>query len=69
MFSFSYVKKPNTSNWSFMEMYLHVQDSFNHLLTFNKNSYGKVEPVCRSDVTGILKHHSNSNDLHSGVQH
>ncbi|XP_052078813.1 uncharacterized protein LOC127716609 [Mytilus californianus] len=61
----SYVKKPDTSNWSFMEMYLHVQDTFNHLLTFNKNSYGKVEPLKEKLKTllSVSKQHRTRQDV------
>ncbi|VDI76345.1 Hypothetical predicted protein [Mytilus galloprovincialis] len=48
-----------------MEMYLHVQDTFNHLLTFNKNSYGKVEPLKEKLKTllSVSKQHRTRQDV------
>ncbi|KAK3100366.1 hypothetical protein FSP39_018822 [Pinctada imbricata] len=40
-----YVLKPDTSQWSFVEMYIHLRDDLNQILTFNVNSYGKCEPI------------------------
>nr|XP_022320941.1 uncharacterized protein LOC111123119 isoform X1 [Crassostrea virginica] len=40
-----YTLKPNTRDWSFMEMYIHVRDDMNQVLAFNPNTYGKFEPL------------------------
>ncbi|XP_048778121.2 uncharacterized protein LOC125667329 isoform X2 [Ostrea edulis] len=40
-----YTLKPNTKDWSFMEMYIHVRDDMNQVLAFNPNTYGKFEPL------------------------
>ncbi|XP_062591624.1 uncharacterized protein LOC134253131 isoform X2 [Saccostrea cucullata] len=40
-----YTLKPNTSEWSFMEMYIHLRDDMNQVLAFNPNTYGKFEPL------------------------
>ncbi|XP_061188105.1 cyclic nucleotide-binding domain-containing protein 2-like [Saccostrea echinata] len=40
-----YTLKPNTSDWSFMEMYIHLRDDMNQVLAFNPNTYGKFEPL------------------------
>lgn len=40
-----YIKKPEVNTWSFMEMYLNVQNDLNQVLTFNPMSFAKVEPT------------------------
>ncbi|XP_033742593.1 uncharacterized protein LOC117329021 isoform X2 [Pecten maximus] len=40
----SYVREPDRSEWSFMEMYLHVRDDLHKKVAFNPHSYVKVEP-------------------------
>lgn len=42
---YRYTLTPNTKDWSFMEMYIHVRDDMNQVLAFNPNTYGKFEPV------------------------
>ncbi|GFR96179.1 cyclic nucleotide-binding domain-containing protein 2-like [Elysia marginata] len=41
----SYVKKHLTRHWTFVEMYLHLQNDLTPSLAFDPNSFSKIQPI------------------------